>query len=298
MQDLKKWMVGLDLSDLDKHLIKYTWEISRVFKPEEIIFTHVKTRSDIPDRFRSGEDTSRDDILKLIEADVNEVFKGEENVKCEVHEGTPYFDLWRETYLHHTDLFLIGEKNIESGRKIVPEKFVRKSFCSVLFVPHVTHKIEKIWVPVDFSDNSKMAIETAMAFKNFYPKSHVICHHVFETPSIDLVDADLRKEYVDHFREESIKQFNDFTSNIAGSENLELKLTPWLYADVSDHIKEDAEENLADIIVMSSGGKSRVTSLFLGSSSSELIKLEKKIPLLIMKQKINKINAWDILTNL
>jgi hypothetical protein len=36
----------------------------------------------------------------------------------------------------------------------------------------------------------------------------------------------------------------------------------------------------------------------LGSTTSELIKIEKTIPLMILKQKIDKVRVWDILTNL
>lgn len=298
MKDLKNWMVGLDLSDHDEHLIKYTYDLSNIFKPDEIVFSHIKTRNEIPDRFKTVEDDSREEILEQIKAKVTKVFKDQKNVKCEVHEGTPHFDLWRETFLHHTDLFLVGEKNIRDGRKLVPEKFVRKSFCSVLFVPPVTQPIKKIWVPIDFSESSKDAIEFAVQIREHCPGSSITCHYIFETPSIDLVDSELRKEYVDYFRNESAKQFKDYIEKVPNSAKIDIKLTPWLYADVADHVKEEAEEALADIIIMSSGGKTRITSLFLGSSTSELIKLEKKIPLVILKQKINRVTAWDILTHL
>ncbi len=298
MKDLRKWMVGLDLTDHDEKLIRYTYELSGSFDPEEIVFVHVKKRNPIPERFRSHPDHSREELLKIIEDKVHKVFDETKKVKCEVHGGTPYFDLWRETFLHQTDLFIIGEKNDVKSRKLVPEKFVRKSFCSVLFVPEKTRKIKKIWIPVDFSENSRDAVDVGLQIKEHFPEVDIVCQYVFETPSIDLIEAEVRKDYVDYFRDESREKFGKFAGSIADVSSIELHLTPWLYADVADHIKEGAEGNEADIIIMSSGGKSRISSLFLGSSTSELIKLEKKIPLLILKQKINKIHAWDILTNL
>ena len=196
------------------------------------------------------------------------------------------------------DRVILGEKAAPNGRKITPEKFVRKSFCSVLFVPEKTTPIRKIWVPTDFSENSRDALNTAIHLREIHPGAEIICHHVFETPSIDLIESEMRKDYVDHFRKEAQQQFEKYIEDVPKEVPIDIFLTPWLYASVSDHIKEDAEENLADIILMSSGGKSRFSTLFIGSSTSELIKLEKKIPVVILKERIDRVTAWDVLTNL
>lgn len=291
-------MVGLDLTDHDDHLIGYTHYLAQSFIPEEIIFCHIKRRTEIPDRFRKQEDHSREEILKKIEDKVYSIFKDTANVRCEVHEGTPHFDIWRETYLHHTDLFIAGEKEIEYGRKIVPEKFIRKSFCSVLLVPIDASEIKSIWVPVDFSDNSKDALEVAIQAQSANHAANIICHNVFETPSLSLIDKDLRQEYVDYYKNDARDKMKEFLTSIPNSKGIKGRFTPWTEVDVANHIKEDAEKSKADIIIMSSGGKSRISTLLLGSTTAELVKLEKKIPLLILKQKINKVRAWDILTNL
>lgn len=298
MNDLKKWMVGLDLTDHDDHLIGYTHYLAQSFMPEEIVFIHIKKRNEIPDRFRKQKDYTREELKKMIEKKVYSIFQDTARVFCEVHEGTPYFDIWRETYLHHTDLFIAGEKDIEFGRKIVPEKFIRKSFCSVLFVPMEAKEIKSIWVPVDFSDNSKDAVEVAIQAQHDNHTSDITCHYVFETPSLSMIKEDLRDEYIDYYREESEKKMDAFLSGIENSHEVKRHYSPWTEVDVARHVKEEAEKNNADIIIMSSGGKTRFSSLFLGSTTSELLRLEKTIPLLILKQKINKVRAWDILTHL
>lgn len=298
MKELKKWMVGLDLTEHDDHLIGYTHYLAQLFYPEEIIFIHIKRRIDIPDRFRRQEDHSREEIQKQIEKKVYSIFKDTASVKCEVHEGTPYFDIWRETFIHHTDLFIAGEKEIEYGRKIVPEKFLRKSFCSVLLLPLGANEIQKIWVPVDFSDNSRDAVEVALQAASSNHSAKVVCQNVFETPSLSLIDKELRKEYIDYYKDDAAKKMDEFLSTVPDAQDIKRIFTPWTEVDVANHIKEDAEKDQADIIIMSSGGKSRISTLLLGSTTQELIRLEKKIPLLILKQKINKVRAWDILTNL
>lgn len=298
MQELKKWMVGLDLTEFDDHLIGYTQYLSKFFDPEEIVFVHIKKRIEIPLKFRKSQEISREEIRKEMEKKVFALFDPKADpVKCEVHEGTPSFELWRETYLHHTDLFIVGEKQQEHGRRITPEKFIQKSFCSVLFVPIDASEIKSVWVPVDFSENSKDAFLVAKHFNRLHDGGTMYCQYVFETPNLNLIKEDLHKEYIDFYKEESEKNMQHFLEGME-AENLETVYTQWTKEDVANHIKEEAESRQADIIVAASRGHSGITNLLLGSTSNELISLEKKIPLLILKKRIDKVRAWDVLTNL
>jgi nucleotide-binding universal stress UspA family protein len=297
MKSLKNWMVALDLSDHDDHLIQYTHQLALTLVPDEIVFVHIMPRVEIPERFISHPKPQREEIKKEIEAKVYKVFRQQAFVTCEVHAGTPYFDLWRESHLHQTDLLILGEKNIEKGRKIVPENFVRKSFCSVLFVPKVTGPIKKIWVPVDFSDNSKDAIDLSVEIHKIIRGTTVVLHHVFETPSLSLIEKSMRDEYVSYFEESAKAKLSELVKarKLTG---IEYASTHWVYVKPSDHIKEAAEEADASLIIMGSGGKNRFSSWMLGSNTSEMIQLEKNIPLLILKERIDRVHSWDILTNL
>jgi nucleotide-binding universal stress UspA family protein len=298
MQEMKKWMVGLDLTEFDDHLIGYTHYLSRFFDPEEIVFVHVKKSVEIPSRFRKVEEKSREDIKEEMEKKVFALFDPKLSpVKCEVHAGNPSFELWRETYLHHTDLFIVGEKKQEYGRRITPEKFIKKSFCSVLFVPIEASDIKSVWVPVDLSENSRDAVEVASHFNELHDGGKLYCHYVFETPNLNLIKEELHQEYIDFYREESEKGMKSFLEGF-DIPNLETVYTQWTKEDVANHIQEEAESHDADIIVMTSRGHSGITNLLLGSTSNELITLEKKLPLLILKKRIDKVRAWDVLTNL
>ena len=298
MKELKKWMIGLDFTDHDSHLINYTKDLAKAFDPVEIVFVHIMKRNEIPVKFRKTEGPTREDLLIQMEKKVFSAFDEGKNIRCEVHEGTPYFDLWRETHLHHTDLFIVGEKDKQRGRNIVPEKFIKKSFCSVLYVPEVTTPLQTLWVPIDFSEGSKDALHAALQLAKSSTHTRVICHHIFEPPSLDIIEKDLQEEYLNYFRSIAEHKMNEFLVGIDEKEWIDTHFTPWMYAEIADHIIEEAEENGADLMVMSAGGKSRFSSIFLGSTTSEIIRLEKRIPLLILKKRIDKVKAWDILSNL
>jgi nucleotide-binding universal stress UspA family protein len=297
MKVLKNWMVAMDFSDHDQTLIDYTYRLAQAFVPDEIIFIHITPRVEIPHEFLEKEPTSKKELLSQLEERVYQKFTDQGSVKCEVHEGTPYFDMWRESYIHHTDLIIFGEKNVKNGRKIVPENFIRKSFCSVLFVPRAEFQVNRIWVPVDFSSGSKAALEFADQIRATYHNAEIICHHVFETPSLNLVAKEQQEDYIKYYKQHSQEKMKVFIKPLKIKE-VKFHCTPWVYVKPSDHVKEEAEAHNADLIVMSSGGKNRISSFLLGSNTMEMVQLEKHLPVLILKEKIDRVKAWDILTNL
>lgn len=298
MKTYKKWIVGLDLSDFDEHLISYTHFLAQFLIPDEIYFIHIKKRIEIPNQYLAVKEKSRQELLGMVEDRVYMSFKDRSVIKCEVHEGTPEFDIWRESYLHHCDLIILGEKTVVDARKIVPEKLLRKSFCSVLFVPANTGPINHVWVPVDATENAKESVRIAMDLTAANKNSKITLHNIIDYPSTDVIKPELKTEYRNYFKKQTEEKIKEILSFIPKQVKYEIKFTERLYANVSDHIKEEAEAAKADFIIMSSGGKSRFSALFLGSATMDLVKLEKDIPLLIVKSKIDKVHAWDILTNL
>ena len=91
-------------------------------------------------------------------------FTAQEDIVCEVNEGNSGVELWREAHLHSVDLFLAGSKPRSVGRGILPQKFVRKSTCSVCLVPeHPPALLRKIMVPTDFSEDATRALSLALS---------------------------------------------------------------------------------------------------------------------------------------
>ncbi|MFT4738130.1 MAG: nucleotide-binding universal stress UspA family protein [Cyclobacteriaceae bacterium] len=295
MKSLQKWMVALDFSKHDAHVLKYVKMLAVSYKPEQITFTHILARREVPERFRTESAPTRSDMLKSLNQKVFQVFEEASNLVCEVHEGRPSFDLWRETHLQRIDLLILGEKNQKSARKIVPESFIRKSFCSVLFVPEGPAIISHIWVPVDFSTNAKASVALAKELRKSNEHIQITCQHVFETPSLTLIDEETQPEYIEYYEEQSEEQLREF---VEGDKTISTVSTQWLYVKPSDHIRDQAELQGADLIVMGSGGKNRFSSLFLGSNTTEMVHLEKSIPVLILKTREDTVKAWDILSNL
>jgi len=179
MENFKNWMVGLDLTSVDETILAYTQYLAEIFSPEKIHFVHIANPEAL-----SGKEPNKEAIKAEMEVLVGGYFKDHPGTICEVYDGKPLFELWRESYLHNTDLFIVGSKHLENGRGIMPKKFVRKSFCSVLFIPEGTKpRIDKILVPTDFSEYSSVALQSAIEISK---KSLWMSQCVFLLLSVDV----------------------------------------------------------------------------------------------------------------
>jgi len=294
-------MVGLDLTDIDESVLKYTKLLSDIIHPKYIEFVHIVHKlSDavhihLPNNLNYP---SSDDLLEEMEKIVFKYFTGNDPITCEILEGSVKFDLWRESYLKDIDLFIAGSKEKHLGRGMIPKKFVRKSFCSVLFVPaEIPKGISKIWMPVDFSEPSGEAFDQALHLaQEADPPAEICAHHIYEMPHAYYYEGFPRDEIMRAIREEAEKKYQEFNKQY----NLHnLPTTPFFTAlrksYAADHLKMDAEKQQADLIMIASGGRSRFSKFFLGSETEQLVQKEKQIPLLILKNKSEQVRLWDLL---
>ena len=73
-----------------------------------------------------------------------------------------------------------GDKN--SGT--LSTKLARKLPCSILFVPEGANPwYKKILVPIDFSENSKDAMDVAVAFGVANAMKEISCLHIYSVPN-------------------------------------------------------------------------------------------------------------------
>ncbi len=304
MKGYNTWMVALDFTSMDDTLLAYTKFLSRVLKPNMIYFSHVNRGLKMPDSVHIHmTDLKRSENSELqvkLETKVTEYFGSEKEVEtdCMVFDGKPKFELWRDTYAFDVDLFIAGGKKKHRGRGIIPKKFVRKSFCSVLFVPEeFPEKVENILVPVDFSDASKKVLERAINLAKSVENRTLTCLYVFDSPySWDFVTLPF-KEYIKLFKEEASKNYNDFMDGIDDN-GVEIKgrLVLRELPHIAYHIKEIAEDENTDLIMMSASGKSRFSAIVLGSETEKLVQVEKDFPVMIVKEKSDAVKYWDLVS--
>lgn len=300
METLNKWLVGLDFTDHDHSILKYTRMLSKILHPEHIEFVFVAQR--LPDSVQEHlqEELSYpeyDELLENLNSKVQQYFGQGDSISCEVHEGPVQFELWHETYTKDIDLIITGSKPKHKGRGVFPKKLIRKSFCSVLFIPlEIPDQIKKIWVPTDFSEPSGKALELALHIAEANdPQGLVWAHHIYQLPHAYYYQKFPGNKILEAIRKDAEAGMVTFCETHNPNHiPIETRFTELYGSYVANNIKQTAEESKVDLIVMASGGRSRFSKFFLGSETEQLLQLEVQVPHMILKKKSDYVKLWDL----
>ena len=133
-------------------------------------------------------------------------------------------------------------------------------------------RFETILVPVDFSDHSKEALDTAIQMANLFGSTiHLLhCYHI-QTAGISQYGIVLTSGYYADIRDAAEKQLDDWREILS---NEEIQSESILSADSpSLAISLAAEEIEADLIVMGTRGLSGLKHAVLGSVAERVVRL-------------------------
>jgi nucleotide-binding universal stress UspA family protein len=302
MEPLNKWLVGLDLTDHDPSILAYTKLLSDILEPDHIEFVYIADR--LPDavHIHLPEELkypTADEFLEELNQEVRQYFPDLDHISCEVLQGPVQFDLWHETWEKEIDLFIAGSKPKHKGRGLIPRRFVRKSFCSVLLVPfHAPKQIDRIWIPTDFSERSGKAYELAIQLASqMKQKPELSLHHVYQLPHAYFYKGFPKEtilEAIKQTAEDKCKAFNkQYNTHGFPNKVIYSKLSGTY---IATDIQSQAMNHQADLILMAAGGKSRFSNLFLGSETEQMAQHEHQIPLFIVKQKRDYVKLWDLVS--
>jgi len=147
--------------------------------------------------------------------------------------------------------------------------------------------MNKIIVPIDFSEYSLFALETAaiLAKRN---NAEVLALHMLEIDKGRLTDSNnAQDEQVVFFLKLAERKFEEFLEK----DFLEgIHVTPIVkHFKVFSEVSDVAEEFDADMIVMGSHGSSGLSEIFVGSNTEKVVR-HSEIPVLVVKHKPSKLN--------
>lgn len=140
--------------------------------------------------------------------------------------------------------------------------------------------MKKIIVPVDFSEHSEYALETAASIAKKF-NAEILALHMLELSDSFLTkgDSDLNAETA-FFLKMAEKRFKD----VLEKEYLEgVTITPIIkHFKVFSEVNDVAKEHDADMVVMGSHGASGIKEMFIGSNTEKVVR-HSNIPVLIVK---------------
>ena len=151
--------------------------------------------------------------------------------------------------------------------------------------------MKKVIVPIDFSEHSEHALKAAALLAQRNNIEIVVLHMLdLNIASLSESASDIQAQSVFYLKlaEKKIKTFlkKDYLEH--------LKVTPIIKHYLSfKEINEIAEEEKANLIIMSSHGASGIKELFVGSNTEKVVRYS-SIPVLILKEELFDLNFEDV----
>lgn len=147
--------------------------------------------------------------------------------------------------------------------------------------------MKKIIIPVDFSQHSEFALETAAALAKKHNSELIIMHMLELSESIFSASSSERNEETAFMLMVTNKKFESFLDKpyLEG-----ITITPMIkHHKVLKEVDQVASELKADLVVMGSRGHNDYDGVFLGSNTEKVVR-HSKTPLLVVKSKPKSID--------
>ncbi|HLT06984.1 MAG TPA: universal stress protein [Cyclobacteriaceae bacterium] len=302
MRKFKKILVGLDLSPLDDVLIKKTATLARFFEAEKVYFIHVAKDLALPEEVAKNYPDLLAPVDEVIEKSITDQiiaanFPSEVAYEVDAKEGGTLDKILRVSKIKDIDLIIMGRKKDLEGSGALAKRIALRSSCSVLFLPEAmkTENYKKLFVPVDFSSYSLLALEYAKTFSQ--EPTDIICHHVYEVPHGYSKTGKSYEEFAEIMRENAQKDYQQFLQKNSLPE-YPCKLSLREKGNRAAFILDAAKQEGADLIIFGSRGRTDSAALLIGSVAEKLLDINNEIPMLMLKKKGENMDFLEALFNI
>jgi nucleotide-binding universal stress UspA family protein len=294
MKGIKKILVACDLSPMDDNILSYLDEFTHAILPDEITFIHVYSKTSLPDSaFDSEKEKAhyRKNRHKMAEEALHDVVesnlshRSDFRKKLIILRGNPFTELLQYCEKYKPDLLVTGKKHLSGGSGIIGQKLARKIKSSILFVSeNNSGKIRKIVIPVDFSEQSEHAVQTAVNLHPLLDDPEIICMHTYDVPPPLTIQLSPTLNLGKLIEENITESFDSFVKK------LDLKHCPVKQVTIRNienntgkGILRYLEGEKPDMVLLGAKGHSLIEHLLLGSVTEKLIQLNEDFPLMIIR---------------
>jgi nucleotide-binding universal stress UspA family protein len=283
-------LICVDDFYLENDFLNYLVNVLDLFKNEKININIRITQK------TTGSSSNATDP-EAYKEEIEKVFSGKLNnyLNCSYDLGSTSEDMVIKTlkFLSQNNIDLLILKFTENNQEEAM-KIIRSSACSVLYVSSVLpDKLENILIPIDFSDKSKLAFAAALKYAEIRKLKFILTHVYFVPEGYHSLGksyeemAVLIKSNAKKMLNEFIKEVNLMNYHISPSFILDDDKDP------TDKIYKEATDHEADMIIMSSKGKTASGNTILGRTAKTIILYNDLIPLLILKNKKENADMAD-----
>lgn len=286
MVQFQRVTVPLSLTAADAGLLKYAALVAALGASRAFRFVHVVAPG-------AADLSAAPDELEARMADMIGVHFGPPDegldVTCHVVAGPRIDQIVEFSIAVQTDLILLGHRKARSGRRSLAQRLAMVTPSSVWLVPEGSPaRIENIIAPIDFSDHSADSLSLATAIARLQGLESCEAMHVFFDESTIRYD-----EHVAEIRGNERRVFNEFMTRV-NSHGIDVDPAFVESSQAADAILRRAGQRQADLIVMSTRGRSRAAAILLGSVTAQVM-AEAPVPVLAVKHFGAHLNLFEAL---
>lgn len=272
MHQFRNPLIALSLEEPDVALLHYAKDTKALSGCDRISFAHAipSDRSESKDAWRDAQAKMHARISRHFSSDLN-------GGTVHVTHGPRLDEILSLAAELRCDLIMLGQRQDRAGRRSFSRRLAMIAPCSVWVVPEGSETtLRRILVPVDFSAPSLDALSAAAAMAADRSLKEILAVHVFFEPSTS--------RYDENVREIQGREREAFESFVAKADLNGVRVTPFFEenSEPGEGILDVARREKADLIVMSTRGRSRASAILLGSVTSATMATT-RIPLLAVK---------------
>lgn len=286
---LKKFIVCLDHTDKDQNIIENACELSKIAGTTEIVFLNVikeftlpeQMMKEFPDLIDKATEDRKNELNKLIK----DFFRCDIKTKLLVRQGSITKEILRAANETKADLIILG-RNKDSD-SVLSTRIARRSPCNLLLIPQGCQlKLDKIFIPIDFSDYSNLSLKRTLMLTEKL-KSKIYLQNVISVPSSYRYSGKTYEEFGEIIKGHLQKDLDVLIKKSAPRKDQEL--IPVFTVDSGENVidliwKESREKNV-DLIVMGAKGRTAASAILIGSKAERMIRVNNEIPLMIIRKK-------------
>lgn len=279
-------LIALDLTEMDARLLRYVSFLCTKWNIQNLVFAHNIKKSALyslyEELLREGIHVA-DIVERELKRTIAENYTGncpyELSITSENNTESALTELVQQRKIN---LVITGSKREYQGTGVMTQKLIRMMPASLLLVPEeTTERMERILVPTDFSPESARSFEAAMSL-SAQAGGDIVALHVYGIPQFFFPYVDL-EEAVDKTKLHLKERFAQFRKRHQLPADIQFKYLDKEESSTVETIVQEAVAGNFDLIVVSAKGANTLTTLFVGSTTNDLLVRPRRKPLLIVK---------------